>query len=227
MRSGSGAFEEAGTITLGNGELHLSDMTPTASLTLPPGAVPVSGDLEARWGYLLPGTDFRNLGLTPQFDVNGPLAASMWKASTGQSVDGVLAIDVGGLQDLLEVTGPVTTASGQVVSASNVDQILFHDQYVGETYTSDSSARIDELATLASATLHALEDRPFKLHAMADALSSAAQGRHVLLWSADTHTQAAWSGAGVAGQLQPSSVMADIINRGGNKLDQYSARTSP
>src|SRR3984957_6821068 len=221
MRSGSGAFEEAGTVTLGNGELHLSDMTPTASLTLPPGAVPVSGDLEARWGYLLPGTDFRNLGLTPQLDVNEPLAASMWKASRGQSVDGVLAIDVGGLQDLLEVTGPVTTASGQVVSASNVDQILFHDQYVGETYTSDSSARIDELATLATATLHALENRPFKLHAMADALSSAAQGRHVLLWSADARTQAAWSGAGVAGQLQPSSVMADIINRGGNKLDQY------
>jgi Protein of unknown function (DUF4012) len=221
MRSGSGAFEEAGTITTGNGELHLSDMTPTSSLTLPAGTVPVGGDLEARWGWLLPGTDFRNLGLTPQFDVNGPLAASMWKASTGQSVDGVLAIDVGGLQDLLEVTGPVTTASGQVVSASNVTQILLHDQYVGETYTSDSTTRTDELAALASATLHALENRPFQLHTMADALSSAAEGRHVLLWSADTTTEAAWAGAGVAGQLQPSSLMADIINRGGNKLDQY------
>lgn len=221
MRSGSGAFEEAGTITTGNGELHLSDMTPTSSLTLPAGAVPVGGDLEARWGWLLPGTDFRNLGLTPQFDVNGPLAASMWKASTGQSVDGVIAIDVAGLQDLLDVTGPVTTASGQVVSASNVDQLLLHDQYVGETYNSDSTARTDELATLASATLHALENRPFKLHAMADAMSSAAQGRHVLLWSAGTRPQAAWVGAGVAGQLQPSSLMADIINRGGNKLDQY------
>jgi Protein of unknown function (DUF4012) len=221
MRSGSGAFEEAGTITTGNGELHLSDMVPTSSLTLPQGAVPVGGDLEARWGWLLPGTDFRNLGLTPQFDVNGSLAASMWKASTGQSVDGVLAIDVAGLQDLLEVTGPVTTATGQVVSASNVDQLLLHDQYVGETYTSDSTARTDELATLASATLHALENRPFKLHTMADALSSAAQGRHVLLWSADTRTEAAWSGAGVSGQLQPSSLMADIINRGANKLDQY------
>ncbi len=221
MRSGSGAFEEAGTITTGNGNLHLSGMVPTSSLTLPVGTVPVGGDLEARWGWLLPGTDFRNLGVSPQFDVNGPLAASMWKASTGQSVDGVLAIDVGGLQDLLDVTGPVTTASGQVVTASNVEQLLLHDQYVGETYTSDSTARTDELATLASATLHALENRPFKLHTMADALSSAAEGRHVLLWSADTRTEAAWSGAGVAGQLQPSSIMADIINRGGNKLDQY------
>ena len=69
-------------------------MTPTSSLILPPGAVTVTGDLAARWGWLMPGVDWRNLGLTPQFDVNGSLAAQMWKANTGQSVDGVLAIDV-------------------------------------------------------------------------------------------------------------------------------------
>jgi hypothetical protein len=221
MRSGSGAFLEAGIITTGDGELHLSDMQPTYSLTVPPGTVTVSGDLAARWGWLLPGVDWRNLGLTPQFDVNGPLAASMWKANTGQTVDGVLAIDVQGLQELLTVTGPVTTASGQVVSAATVDQLLLHDQYVGETETSDPSQRVDELSTLATATLHALENQPFKLHTMADALSAAAAGRHVLLWSANPQTEAAWSGAGVSGQLQPSSLMADIINRGGNKLDQY------
>jgi hypothetical protein len=221
MRSGSGAFEEAGVITTSDGELHLSSMTPTSSLILPPGAVTVTGDLAARWGWLMPGVDWRNLGLTPQFDVNGSLAAEMWKANTGQSVDGVLAIDVQGLQELLDVTGPVTTDTGQVVSSSNVDQLLLHDQYVGETYSSDSTARVDELSTLASATLHALEDRPFKLHAMADAMSAAAEGRHVLLWSANPKTEAAWSGAGVSGELQPSSLMADMINRGGNKLDQY------
>jgi Protein of unknown function (DUF4012) len=225
MRSGSGAFLEAGIVTTAGGELHLSNMVPTTSLTLPQGAVTVGGDLEARWGWLLPGVDWRNLGLTPQFDVNGPLAASMWKANTGQTVDGVLAIDVQGLQELLQVTGPVTTSSGQVVSASTVDQLLLHDQYVGETYSSDSTSRVDELSTLASATLHALENRPLKLHVMADALSAAAEGRHVQLWSATPRTEAAWRGAGVSGQLQPSSLMADIINRGGNKLDQYLSET--
>jgi Protein of unknown function (DUF4012) len=226
MRSGSGAFEEAGIITTGNGELQLAGMEPITSLTLPAGGVPVTGDLAARWGWLLPGTDGRNLGLTPQFDVTGPLAASMWKASTGQSVDGVLAIDVQGLEELLEVTGPVTTSTGQVVSAANVDELLLHDQYEGETYTSDSTQRVDELSTLATATLHALENRPLQLHAAADALSAAAAGRHVLLWSADPQTEAAWTGAGVSGQLQPSSVMADVINRGGNKLDYYLTETA-
>ena len=61
---------------------------------------------------------------------------------------------------------------------------------------------------------------------MADALSAAAAGRHVLLWSADPRTEAAWRGAGVSGQLQPSSLMADVINRGGNKLDQYLSETA-
>jgi hypothetical protein len=225
MRSGSGAFLEAGIVTTSEGELHLVSTVPTASLTLPLGAVTVSGDLQARWGWLLPGVDWRNIGLTPQFDVNGPLAASMWKADTGQSVDGVLAIDVQGLQELLNVTGPVTTSSGAVVSAANVDQLLLHDQYAGETYNSDSTNRVDELSTLAAATLHALENQPFSLHTMADALSSAATGRHVLLWSADPRTEAAWRGAGVSGQLQPSSLMADVINRGGNKLDQYLSET--
>jgi hypothetical protein len=54
-----------------------------------------------------------------------------------------------------------------------------------------------------------------------NALSSAAAGRHVLIWSADPHTEAIWRAAGVSGELTPSSLMADVINRGGNKLDQY------
>jgi hypothetical protein len=226
MRSGSGAFLEAGIVTTGGGDLHLSDMVPTPSLTLAPGAVPVGGDLEARWGWLLPGVDWRNLGLTPQFDVTGPLAASMWKANTGQSVDGVMAIDVQGLQELLTVTGPVTTSTGAVVTADNVDQLLLHDQYVGEDYSSSDAGRVDELSTLASATLHALEDRPFGLHAMVNALSAASSGRHVLIWSANPRTEAIWRAVGVSGELQPSSLVADVINRGGNKLDQYLSVTT-
>jgi len=226
MRSGSGAFLEAGILTTGNGELHLSGMVPTSSLILPRGAVTVDGDLEARWGWLLPGVDWRNLALTPQFDVTGPLAARMWMANTGQSVDGVLALDIQGLQELLTVTGPVTTDSGMVVTAGTVDQLLLHDQYAGMSYGSDTTNRVDQLSTLASATLHALEDQPFGLRAMVNALSAAAAGRHVLIWSADPHTEAIWRAVGVSGELTPTSLMADVINRGANKLDQYLTVTS-
>jgi hypothetical protein len=222
MRSGSGSFLEAGIVTTGNGELHLSSLTPTFTLALPAGAVPVGGDLEARWGFLQPGVDWRNLGLTPQFDVNGALAARMWKSATGQTVNGVMALDVTGLQELLTVTGPVTTASGTVVSASGVDQLLLHDQYVGEQYNSHAdAARIDELGSLASAVMQALETKPLDLHAMVDALSAATAGRHLMLWSSDPSTEAIWRSTGVSGQLTSDDLAANVINRGGNKLDQY------
>jgi hypothetical protein len=226
MRAGSGAFLEVGTVTTEDGNLHLEGLRPSWTLTLPVGAVHVGGDLEARWGFELPGVDWRNIGLTPQFDVNGALAARMWQADTGQRVNGVMALDVAGLQELLTVTGPVTTSSGAVVSAASVDQLLLHDQYVGEGYSTTTAnqveaARVDQLGSLASAVMQALETRPLDLHAMVDALSAATAGRHLMLWSANPSTEAIWGSTGVSGQLTADSLDADVINGGGNKLDQY------
>jgi len=119
---------------------------------------------------------------------------------------------------LLTVTGPVTLPGGAVVSASTVDQLLLHDQYA--TNAPDST-RVDELGALATAVMHSLETQPLGLHAVVDALSAATEGRHLLLWSADPSTEAVWRSTGVSGQLAPDSLVADVINRGGNKLDQY------
>jgi hypothetical protein len=218
MRSGSGDFLEAGLVTTANGNLHLSGMQPTPNLLLPQGAVPVTGDLEARWGFLEPGVDWRNLGLTPQFDVNGALAARMWKANTGQQVEGVMALDVTGLQELLTVTGPVTLPGGTVVTSKTVDQLLLHDEYAT---SSDNTARVNELGTLATAVMHSLETEPLGLHATVDALASATAGRHLMLWSANPATEKVWRSTGVSGELTGDSLVSDVINRGGNKLDQY------
>jgi hypothetical protein len=218
MRSGSGDFLEAGLITTANGKLNLGSMVPTPSLLLPVGAVPVAGDLEARWGYLEPGVDWRNLGLTPQFDVNGALAARMWKASTGQQVNGVMALDVSGLQELLTVTGPVTLPGGTMVTSKTVDQLLLHDEYAT---ASDNTSRVNELGTLATAVMHSLETEPLGLHATVDALASATAGRHLMLWSANPATEKIWRSTGVSGELTSDSLVSDVINRGGNKLDQY------
>jgi hypothetical protein len=221
MRAGSGAFLEAGVLTTEDGELHLSDVVPTAGMPVPRGEVPVGGDLGRNWGWLLPGVDWRNLGLTPQFDVNAPLAARMWRAETGQSVDGVLAVDVETMRQFLEVTGPVTLTDGTVLNAGDVVQYLTHDQYVGLSDQESSETREDRLGSLATATLDALDDESLDLKALADAMTAATEGRHLLLWSAQASTQDAWEAGGVAGQLQGSSTMAAVINRGGNKLDQY------
>ncbi|HUI01987.1 MAG TPA: DUF4012 domain-containing protein, partial [Acidimicrobiales bacterium] len=115
MRAGSGNFLEVGVLSTQNGRFHLSQVTPTAPIPVPPGKVSPTGDLAARWGWLKPGEDWRNLGLTPQFDVNGQLAAQMWQAETGQHIDGVIEVDIEALHQFLEVTGPVTLDDGTTV----------------------------------------------------------------------------------------------------------------
>jgi hypothetical protein len=227
MRAGSGDFLEVGALTTSAGSFHLSDPQPTVLIPVPAGKVNPTGDLAARWGWLKPGVDWRNLGLTPQFDVNGPMAVRMWEAETGQHVDGVLAVDVEALHQFLEVTGPVTLSDGSTVSAGDVVQLLVHDQYEGlsdvETAQQNQreAGRQERLGSLARATLDALQNESLNLKSLSDAMTAATQGRHLLAWSADPSAEQAWEQGGVSGRLAADSVMTALINRGGNKLDQY------
>ncbi len=221
MRAGSGTFLEVGAATTAGGSVHLGHLDASGAHSLPVGAVPVTGDLQSNWGWLHPSLDMRNLGLTPQFDVSAPLAARMWAASTGQQVDGVMALDVVGLQQLLVATGPVDV-DGRTVSAEDVVPFLLHDQYAGlSTETGDSGKRQDALGDLASAVLDQLQGQSSDIKALATAMANAVDGRHLMIWSKNPADQAAWVTSGVSGSLAPDSVDMSLINVGGNKLDPF------
>jgi hypothetical protein len=221
MRAGSGAFLDVGVAATGEGSVHLGQLGPSGARSLPVGQVPVTGDLARNWGWLHPGDDFRNLGLTPQFDVTAPLAARMWTSLTGQPIDGVLSLDVAGLRQLLVATGPVQV-DGATVSADNVEQYLLVQQYVGLTYAAGSSTvRRDALGDLAKTVLSQLEGQTADLKTLATSASSAVAGRHLMIWSKSPTAQAAWTVSGVSGSLTPDSLGISLINLGGNKLDPY------
>ncbi len=221
MRAGSGAFLEAGVASTSAGSVDLGNLGASGDRTLPAGVVNPTGDLARNWGWLLPGVDLRNQGLTPQFDVTAPLAARTWTALTGQPVNGVLSLDVPGVKQLLVATGPVVVG-GQTVTADNVEQYLLHDQYVNLTDNSTGGeARQDVLGSLTAAVLRQLQGQSTNLRTLGRAVSSAVAGRHLMLWSSNPVDQAAWVVSGVSGSLSPRSVDVSLINRGGNKLDQY------
>ena len=221
MRAGSGTFLDVGSASTSNGSVELGPLGPSGEQTLPVGAVTVTGDLQRNWGWLYPSLDMRNLGLTPQFDVTAPLAARMWTKLTGQSVDGVLALDVAGLQQLLAATGPVVV-NGQTISSGNVDQYLLHDQYTGLSDNgSDSNDRQDALGTLAGAVMDQLQGQNADLKSLGLAVSRAVAGRHLMIWSSDPKAQAAWVVSGASGSLTYRSVDVSLINLDSNKLDQY------
>ncbi len=221
MRAGSGAFLEVGTADTSDGTIHLGEFGQSGSLALKPGQVTVSGDLQRNWGWLLPGVDWRNLGLTPQFDVTAPLAARMWAARTGQAVDGVLAVDIVGLRQILTATGPVQSA-GVTVSADNVEQYLMHDQYAGLSDDSaGNAARADALGAIADAVLRQLQGQSTNLRTLASAVAGAVAGRHLMVWSSSPAAQAAWVASGASGGLTSLSLAVTVVSQGGNKLDQF------
>lgn len=220
MRAGSGMFLTAGPVTIEGGRLTVGTLEPTSGLLLEE-PVEVPPDLADRWGWLAPGREWRNLGVSPRFDVTAPLAARMWEAARGERVEGVLAVDVIALRALLAAVGPVEV-EGRWLDATNVEQDLFRDQYAGDDPADVvQSKRSGRLAAVAAAALEAFDRPDVDFARLADELAKTARGRHLLAWSTDPQMQQAWEAAGVDGALDADDLLVAVLNRGGNKLDPF------
>lgn len=223
MRAGSGMFLSAGELEIHDGTFELGPMTPTADLFLPEGAVSAAGfdDVEDRWGWLHPTQEWRNLNLTARFDVSGALAAEMWVAAGGRPVEGVLAVDVVALRALLAATGPVGI-DGLTIGADNVVGEVLLEQYRRYPDIVGRDERRDSLGRLAAAALGGLDRRRFDVRTFVRELADVIDQRHLLAWS-DGEDAALWETIGATGTLEEDSLLVSVLNRGGNKLDQFLA----
>jgi hypothetical protein len=221
MRDGSGMFLSATQVDVLNGKVTIGPVSNTPDLALPQGAVPLAPGYAAVWGPYLANEEWRNLGMSARFDETAAMAAAMWKARTGSVVDGVMAIDIAGLQSLLYGTGPVD-AAGTTVTADNVVQLLMHDQYVGYSGVDvNQASRKEELGHIANSVVQAVQRGTFDTAAVAKRLPATVGGRHLLMWSARPEAEATWQAAGVGGALSDDTFLAAAQNIGANKLDQY------
>ncbi len=220
MRAGSGMFLSAGVATFEDGELTVGDMRSTTELPVPAGAVSLPPELEDLWGFVPVTQDWRYLATTPRFDATAPIAADMWEAATGERVDGVLVVDPVALQALLAAQGPISGPSGQL-SADDVVQYLLLGQYEGLDAPGANDQRRDELSSVARSAIDTLSTRPWNSGGLVTELGDVGRGRHVLAWSRDEAEQRAWRGAGIAGELEADSLAVNLLNTGGNKLDQF------
>ena len=224
MRAGSGMFLSIGLLTFADGTMSLGGFRPAPELLLAPERAPpiADADLAARWGWMEPNREWRNLAATPRFAANAELAAAMWRAGEGEEVEGVVMVDPVALRGLLTSTGPV--AAGDVtVSADNVLSLLLHDQYAGIDEGGDAAqaARREMLGVIAAATLAAVQGQEGDVGALATAFGEMAAGRHLMAWSRRPADQAMWEAAGVTGALTERSLSVAVLNRGGNKLDPF------
>lgn len=221
MRAGSGMWLSAGVLDVQGGRFTMGTMTSTPDLALDPGVVPVTGDLAARWSWTVPNEEWRNLMMSPQLPANAELASRMWRARSPVAIDGVLVIDPVALQALLAASGPVNV-DGKVIDANNVVGYVLHDQYYGASFAdARQQERREQLSGIARAAIEGIDQRGWDASKLVDQLRTAAQGRHVLAWSSNPVQEKAWKAAGISGTFPSDSLMVSMLNRGGNKLDQF------
>ncbi len=220
MRAGSGMLLSAGVATFADGSFSLGEMAPTQTYGVP-GGVPLPPDLATIWGFTPMGKDWRYLAMSPRFDATAPVAADMWAAATGDVVDGVLLVDPVTLQALLAAQGPVE-AGGRELSADDVLGYLLLGQYEGlGNDNPDQSDRRDQLSIVARAGVDTLITRPWNVDSLVQQLGDVGAGRHLLAWARDPEEQRTWVAAGIDGALESDSLAPNVLNTGGNKLDQF------
>ncbi len=159
----------------------------------------------------------------PDWSVSGEEVLRGWERRTGQQTDGLVAVDVVALADMLRITGPVETELYGTLDSSNFTQKLVGDY---DTYP-DSEAR----KGLNRSIVPVFADRLFEPGQGLEKIESirnSARGRHFALWMRDTDVQAAVADIGLAGDL--SDTDHDYLavfnqNTNASKADYWQKRT--
>jgi hypothetical protein len=152
--------------------------------------------------------------------------ADLYPKATGEGpIDGVIVVDPIALAALLELTGPVEVGGlAQPLTSENAAAYLLRDQYA--TFT-NLEERVDVLGDAADATFERLTGGSLPGPGrMADVLSPAVRGRHLLFWTTSAAPHALLERLGLDGRLPPVSAGADVLavvrsNAEPNKLDAY------
>ncbi|MDI6910898.1 DUF4012 domain-containing protein [Nocardioides sp.] len=160
----------------------------------------------------------------PSWSVSGEELLRAWGKVRHQREDGVIAVDVVALAQLLDVTGPIEVAGyGELTSANLVHTLIGnYDQYYPDPTVQDALS--DEL-------IPAFESKFFgggDFVAKAESLASAADSRHFALYFRDRTVQEGFAALGLDGDLtepQGDYIGAFTQNTNGSKVDYYQRRS--
>ena len=159
----------------------------------------------------------------PDWSVSGEELLRGWERRTDQETDGLVAVDVVALADMLRITGPVDAPLYGRLDADNFTEKLVGDY---DTYP-DNEARHDlnrAIVPVFAERLLAPGDGVDKI----ESLRNSARGRHFALWMRDPDVQAAIADIGLAGELSDTDhdyVAVFNQNTNASKADYWQKRT--
>ncbi len=181
------------------------------------------------FGSLAPDRIWQSANATADTALSGAVMRSMYREATGQSVDGVVALDVPALSALLAVTGPLNVAGvNEPVTAANASKVLLHDLYAvdsGASFNQSRANRVEQLAATVAAVLTQIRSSAVNGTSLVRALGTAARGGHAWVTTADPSGQQALERAGLSGSpglVHPErTIHLSVQNGTATKLDWF------
>ena len=162
-----------------------------------------------------------NSNLSPHFPEVASAWLAMWKAATGQQLDGAVALDPAALEQVLAATGPVTAPVVGTVGADRVQNLVLLEQYQRADLADQRKQLMLEVGVQAMEAVLSGKAAPQKL---VPRLRDTAHQGHVLLYSATGSEQSALVRSDLAGAVPQGPgpfAQAVVVNAGGSKLDTW------
>lgn len=159
----------------------------------------------------------------PDFPTSARILSAWWQRDQGITPDVIISIDPLGLSRLLRVTGPVTLADGEQLTADNVVSKILNEVYFRFPTGDGSDAYF---AAAASAIFDRVMNVDYDIWAMADAVIQATNAGSIMLWSADPKTEQLFDGLRIQGALPSANSPATVLgayfrDRSSSKIDYY------
>lgn len=223
MRGSGGLAGAFAILQTDHGRISIETILPDGAMDavrIPESAAP---ELKPAWGTQ-PFTFFVDGNQSAHFPSAGRVWSAYWKQYSGESLDGVLALDPTTVSYLLEATGGGVLSTGDEVNAGNVVDFTQHDLYVRYPEFEQSDLREQVLVDVARMVSTRLLGGSGSVTSLLKASSRAATEGRLLVWSADPAVQEQLAGHRIAGVIPetPAPYSQVVVNNAaGGKLDWY------
>jgi Protein of unknown function (DUF4012) len=221
-RATGGLLDAFAVVSADHGTVHIDRMGANTQLpALTAEVTDVDPGFADRYASVGATSAWLEANVSPNFPDVARAWLAMWTQSTGQRLDGVIALDPRALAGVLAATGPVTAPVVGTVDAKRIEPLVLHDQYVLPQLGTE---RKSLMLGVGSATITKLLAGGVSPRALLPALQDAARTGHVLVNSRFPEEQAKLVDAGIGGAVDTSArpfAQAVVVNAAGNKLDSW------
>lgn len=176
----------------------------------------------------------RDSNFDPDFPASASQAASFLKLETGQSVNGVIGIDVTFLSSLLDATGPIKLPDYQETLTKD-NFYLLTQSHVENNFFPGSTQKKDFLRAAETELMHRLQNRQFSYKKMLSILTAMIAEKHLLVAFPDASMQKLFTVNSLSGSIseqrdQSPNTFLDSLelneaNIGQNKSNYYLKRS--